>query len=61
MLKNPPADAGDPRDMGSVAGSEDSLQKEMETHPSILAWKIPRPEDPGRLSPWGRKELDTTE
>ena len=49
MLKNPPADAGDPRDMGSVTGSEDSLQKEMETHPSILAWKIPWTEEPGGL------------
>jgi len=27
----------------------------------ILAWKIPWTEEPGRLCPWGRKELDTTE
>ena len=34
----------------------------MATHFSILAWKIPRTEEPGRLySPWGRKESDTTE
>ena len=36
----------------------------MATHSSILAWKIPWTEEPGRLqgySPWGRKELDTTE
>jgi len=26
----------------------------------ILAWRIPRAEEPGRLSPWGCKELDTT-
>ena len=38
-------------------GGEDSLEKEMPTHPSTLAWKIPR-EEPG---PWGRKESDTTE
>ena len=28
---------------------EDSLEKEMATHPSILAWKIPWTEEPGRL------------
>ena len=30
-------------------GREDLLEKEMETHSSILAWKIPWLEDPGRL------------
>ena len=33
----------------------------MATHSSILAWKIPRTEEPGRHSPWGQKESDTTE
>ena len=34
----------------------------METHSSTVAWKIPWMEEPGGLySPWGRKELDTTE
>ena len=28
-------------------GGEDPLEKEMATHSSILAWKIPRPEEPG--------------
>ena len=43
-------------------GWEDPLEKEMAAHSSILAWKIPWTEEPGRLySPWGRKELDTTE
>ena len=28
---------------------EDPLEKEMATHPSILAWKMPRMEEPGRL------------
>jgi len=28
---------------------EDSLEKEMATHPSILAWEIPWTEEPGRL------------
>ena len=30
-------------------GQEDLLEKEMETHSSILAWKIPWMEEPGRL------------
>ena len=33
----------------------------MATHSSILAWKIPWTEEPGRLSPWGRIESDATE
>ena len=34
----------------------------MATHSSILAWRIPWTEKPGRLhSPWGRKESDMTE
>ena len=43
-------------------GREDPLEKEMATHYSTLAWKIPWTEEPGRLySSCGRKELDTTE
>ena len=30
-------------------GQEDPLEKEMEIHSSILAWEIPRTEEPGRL------------
>ena len=30
-------------------GREDPLEKEMVTHSSILAWRIPRTEEPGRL------------
>ena len=48
-------------DLGSIPGSEDPLEKEMATHSSILAWRIPRTEEPWDYSPWGRKELDTTE
>ena len=42
-------------------GLEDLLEKEMATHSSILAWKIPWTEEPGRLQSMGRKESDTTE
>ena len=37
------------RDLGSIPGSEDPLEKEMATHSSILAWKIPWVEEPGTL------------
>ena len=42
-------------------GWEDPLEKEMATHPSILAWKILWTEEPGGYSSWGCKESDTTE
>jgi len=32
-------------------GQQDYLKKEMETYCSILAWKIPRTEEPGGLQP----------
>ena len=35
--------------------------KEMATHSRNLAWRIPWTEEPGGYSPWGHKELDTTE
>ena len=52
-----------------------SLEEEMATHSSILAWRIPLTEEPGGVqsyqglwrpwgdkeSPWGHKEPDTTE
>ena len=42
-------------------GQEDPLEKEMAAHSRTLAWKILWMEEPGRHSPWGRKESDTTE
>ena len=42
-------------------GREDPLEKEMATHSSILAWRIPWMEEPGGLQSTGRKESDTTE
>ena len=38
---------------------EDPLEEAMATHSSILAWKFPWTEEPGRF--WGRTELDTIE
>ena len=40
-------------------GWEDPLEKEMATHSSILAWKIPWTEEPGRLQ-FIHKKSDTT-
>jgi len=41
---------------------EDSLEEEIATHSTILAWRNPWTEEPGRArSPWGPKESDTTE
>ena len=40
---------------------EDPVEKEMATHSSILAWRIPRTEEPGRLQPMRSQESDMTE
>ena len=42
---------------------EDPLEKEMATHSSFVAWKIPWTKEPGRqaIVPWTRKDSDTTE
>ena len=46
-------------------GQEDPVEKEMATHSSTIAWKIPWTEEPGRLqsmgSPRATNESDTTE
>ena len=42
-------------------GQEDSLEKEMATHSSILTWRIPWTEELGGLESTGRKESDMTE
>ena len=41
-------------------GQEDPLEKEMATHSSILAWRIPWTEEPSRLQSMGSQELDMT-
>ena len=41
-------------------GWEDPLEKEMVTHSSILAWRIPWTEEPGGLQSMGCKESDAT-
>ena len=42
--------------VGSMS-QEDPLEEEMEGHSSILAWKIPRIEEPGRLQSTGLQKV----
>ena len=42
----------------SLAG-KDSLEKEMAMYSSVLGWKIPWTEEPGRFQSIPHKELDT--
>ena len=53
MVKNPPANGGDMRDVESVPGSGRTLEEGMATHFSILAWKILWTEEPGGLQSMG--------
>ena len=41
-------------------GQEDPLEKELASHSSILAWRIPWTEEPGGLQSRGSQESDTT-
>ena len=56
-VKNPPANAGDVRDANSISESGRSLEEEMATHSSILAWRIPWREEPGRLQSMGLQRV----
>ena len=75
MVKNPPANAGDARDTGSIprSGNGNPLQysclgKWVAVFPGVeigdplqyCFWEIPRTGEPGE-SPWGGKELGRTE
>ena len=54
MVKNPPAI----QEMQVQSlGWEDPLEKRMTTHSSILSWRIPWTEEPGRLQPMGSKRV----
>ena len=45
-------------DAGSIFESEDPLEKEMVIYTCILAWRIPRTEEPGWLQSMGSQESD---
>ena len=47
-------------DLGSIPGLGRSPGEEIETHPNILAWRIPCTKEPGRLQSMGSQESDMT-
>ena len=57
MVTNPPANAGDLRDMGSILGQEDPLEEATATQSSILAWRIPKTEDLSWLQSIGSQRV----
>ena len=59
VIKNLPANAGATKDAGLILGSGRSPEKEIATHSSILAWKIPQTEKPGRLQSMGSQRVGT--
>ena len=58
VIKNPPA--MQEKQVQSL-GQEDPLKKEMATHSSVLAWRIPWTASLAGYSPQGHKEQDMTE
>ena len=63
VVKNPAANAGGVRDAGLIPelgrslGWEDTLEEEMTTHSSVLAWEIPCVEEPGGLQSMGSQRI----
>ena len=57
LVKNPPAMQ---ETQVQSLGREDPQEKEMVTHSSILAWRMPWTEEPDRLQSMGSQESDTT-
>ena len=61
VAKNLPANAGDGRDVVRSLGREAPLEEGMATHSSLLAWRIPWTEEPGRLqSIWSQSRARLT-
>ena len=54
MVKNPPAIQ---EIRVQSLGREDPLEEEMATHSSVLAWEIPRTEEPGGLQSMGSQRV----
>ena len=54
VIKNPPANAGD---TGLIPDQEDPLEEGMAIHSSILAWRIPWTEEPGRVQAMGSQRV----
>ena len=57
VVKNLPAIQEPQKTWVQSLGQEDPLEKEMATHSSILAWRIPWTEEPGGLQSTGSKRV----
>ena len=57
VVKNPPARAGDVRDLGSVPGLERSHEEEVTARSRILAWRIPWTEELSGLQSVGSQRV----
>ena len=57
VVENPPANARGTEDVGLIPRWGRSLEKEMATNSSILAWEIPRTEEPGGLQSMGSQRI----
>ena len=57
MGKNQPANVGDEETWVRSLGWEDPLEESMAIHSSILAWRIPWTEEPGRLQFMGSQRV----
>ena len=57
MVKNLPANVGGIRDVGLIPGSGRSPRRENAILSSILAWRVPWTEEPGRLQSMGSKRV----
>ena len=53
VAKNPPTNAGDAGDSGSIPGLRRSFRGGNGTHSSVLPWEVLWIEEPGRYSPRG--------
>ena len=56
-VKNPPAMQKTQETLVRSLGGEDPLEEEMAIHSSILAWRIPWTEEPGRLQSLGSQRV----
>ena len=57
VVKNPPANVGDVRDMSLIPGLGKSPGEGMATHCSTFAWRIPWTEEHGRLQSMGSQRV----
>ena len=57
VVKNMPANAGNLKDASSIPGLGRTLEEEMATHSSTLAWRIPWTEEPGRPRSMGSQRV----